>query len=372
MTQRTGIRRELEVPEQSVAGASLRLLDWHSINWKRVNQDARRLQRRLVEAQQRGQKRTVRALQFILRRSFSARCLAVRRVTENSGRRTPGGDGQSLDAPTKKAQAVQKLTTEDYRAQPLKRVFIPKGNEKLRPLGIPTMHDRVVQTAVKLIIEPIFEADFEDCSSGFRPGRSAHDALREIRTHLQNGFREVYDADLQSYFDTIPHEKLMKCLGTRISDGRLWKPIRQWLRAVVEEEDEQGKPRYRRSAQGTAQGGVRANLDLHCFDKLFRRHAGPAQWANARLVGDADDFGVLARYQGAELKPWVEATLEDGMELKINWEKPRVVNLNEEGARLDFLSYTFRYDDSLSEGKVTQRRHSAASTTPSRRAGNNT
>src|SRR5215510_13486041 len=141
MRQETGIRRELEAAPSGAAGASLRpAVDWHSINWKRANRNVRRLQRRIVQAQQQSKKRKVRALQFILSRLFSARCLAVRRVTENSGKRTPGVDGQLLNTPEKKAQAVTNLNTEDYKPQPLKRVFIPKGDglkeKKLRPLGI--------------------------------------------------------------------------------------------------------------------------------------------------------------------------------------------------------------------------------------------
>src|SRR5215813_10231812 len=120
MTQRTGIRRELEAASQVAAGASLRPVDWHSINWKRANRNVRRLQRRIAQAQQQGKKRKVRALQFILTRSYSASCLAVRRVVENPGRRTPGVDGQKLDTPEKKAQTVEKLNAEDYKAQPLK------------------------------------------------------------------------------------------------------------------------------------------------------------------------------------------------------------------------------------------------------------
>lgn len=221
-------------------------------------------------------------------------------------------------------------------------------------MGVPTVRDRVVQTAAKLILEPIFEADFEDCSYGFRPNRGAHDALEEIRGHLQAGYREVYDADLQSYFDTIPHEKLIKCLEMRISDRQMLKLIRQWLRAVIVEEDEDGKPRYRRSSEGTPQGGVisplLANIYLHWFDKDFHRSDGPAHWAKAKLVRYADDFVVLARYQGYQLTEFVETKIEDWLGLKLNREKTRIVNLNAEGTSLDFLGYTFRFDRSLYEG----------------------
>jgi len=151
MTQITGIRRELEAAPNGVAGANLRPVDWHSIHWQRANRNVRRLQRRIAQAQQQGKKRKVRALQFILTRSFSARCLAVRRVTENSGKRTPGVDGQMLDTGRSKAQAVQNLSREDYQPQPLKRVYIPKNNGKaFRPLGIPIVRSHCTSIQQKI------------------------------------------------------------------------------------------------------------------------------------------------------------------------------------------------------------------------------
>ena len=149
----------------------------------------------------------------------------------------------------------------------------------------------------------------------------------------------------------------MKCVEMRISDRQLLKLIRQWLRAVVVEEDESGRPRYRRSDTGTPQGGVisppvlmPANIYLHWFDKVFHRREGPSHWARAKLVRYADDFVVLARYQGRELVEWIETKIEDWLGLKLNREKTRVVKLKEEGASLDFLGYTFRFDRSLYEG----------------------
>lgn len=199
------------------------------------------------------------------------------------------------------------------------------------------------------MIEPIFEADFLDCSYGFRPERSAHDALKEVRQNLQQGRCEIYDADLQSYFDTIPHDKLMKCVQRRISDGSVLSLIRMWLKALVVESSDDPKepPKVARSKQGTPQGGVisplLANLFLHWFDKQFHCPEGPHRWANARMVRYADDFVIMARYIGEPIHRFVERLLEGRFGLTINREKTKVVKLKEEGASLNFLGYQFRY-----------------------------
>ncbi|OIN97186.1 MAG: group II intron reverse transcriptase/maturase [Anaerolineae bacterium CG1_02_58_13] len=279
-------------------------------------------------------------------------------VAANKG--TPGVDGVNiegiLETPGEAEKLIATLQSElkskTYQAQAVLRVYIPKGNGKQRPLGIPTVRDRVVQMAAVLILEPIFEADFLDCSYGYRPGKSAHQALAAIRGNLEAGYTTVYDADLRGYFDSIPHDKSLKAVEMRVSDRSVLHLIRMWLKSpVVERKPGGGKTRSGRPDKGTPQGGVisplLANIYLHWFDKVFHFASGPAKWANARLVRFADDFVAMVRQQEKELASFIETKLENWMGLELNRDKTRLVNLTETGASLDFLGYTFRYEPDL-------------------------
>ena len=264
----------------------------------------------------------------------------------NSG--APGVDGQSfadIEATGLEswlADARKELIEESYRPQPVRRVRIPKpaGGERL--LGIPTIRDRVVQTAAKLALEPIFEADLEPNAYGYRPRRSARDAIEKVHRLLCDGYTDVVDADLSKYFDTIPHAELMQCVARRIVERKTLHLIKMWLTAPVMERDGKGTWRNMgRNRKGTPQGGVisplLANLYLNRFLKHWRKQ-GKGQQFQAEVIAYADDFVILSRGHAVEARDWAQGVIER-LGLSLNQQKTSIRDARTED--FDFLGYTF-------------------------------
>jgi group II intron reverse transcriptase/maturase len=276
---------------------------------------------------------------------------AYKRVKSNGG--SPGIDNQTFAGVEQYgrekflSELSEELRKRTYKPQAVKRVWIEKENGGKRPLGIPTIRDRVAQQACKMVIESIFEADFDDSSYGFRPKRSAKDAIKAIRNNLKEGKQSVYDADLSKYFDTIPHEKLEIALRERIADPRVLQLIKQWLKVPIVEED--GKYTGGKSnTKGTPQGGVisplLANIYMNLLDRIVNNPAGYFSVNGITMIRYADDFILMSKHISQDVINRIHKYLER-MGLTINTEKSKLINAQKEP--FDFLGFTFRYDRSI-------------------------
>ena len=326
------------------AGAVSRVNDeWHAIDWQQAHENVRRLQARIVKATEQGRWGKVKALQHLLTRSFSGKVIAVKRVTENQGKDTPGVDAVKWDTPAKKMAAVHSLKRRGYKPRPLRRVYIPKGNGKKRPLGIPTMKDRAMQALYLLALDPVAETTSDRYSYGFRRERSCADAIQQCFTVLaQKDCAEwIFDADLKSCFDRISHEWLLAHIPM---DKRL---LKQWLKAGYME---QGA--FYETEEGTPQGGiispVLANMALNGMEDCLRQkypEKGKGAWdgllAKVHLIRYADDFvvtGASKEILENGVKPLIVAFLRQrGLEL--SEDKTAIRHITE---GFDFLGKSIR------------------------------
>ncbi|MDM8525244.1 group II intron reverse transcriptase/maturase [Desulfococcaceae bacterium HSG8] len=319
----------------NVAGVSLRrTIDWHHIVWRKVYRNVSRLQVRIVKAFQEGKIRKARALQIILTRSFGGKALAVRRVTENKGKRTPGTDGEIWNTPEKKTEGIQSLRLKGYRATPLRRIYIPKSNNKRRPLGIPVMKDRAMQALYKLAVEPIAE-ETADCNSyGFRLERSTADAIEQVFTCLsrKTSATWILEGDIKSCFDRISHEWLLDNVPMNKN------VLEKWLRAGFIE-----NKTFRTTEEGTPQGGIispiLANMALDGLEQKLKNEFSPKN--KVHFIRFADDFittGATKELLEERVVPIIREHIKE-RGLSLSEEKTKITHIRN---GFDFLGHNVR------------------------------
>jgi RNA-directed DNA polymerase len=337
---------QMKANQQNIACAtSHEEANWHAINWQKANQNVRQLQARIVKATQEGRWGKVKVLQHLLTHSFSGKALAVKRVTENQGKNTPGVNGEIWDTPTKKATAIRNLKQRGYKPLPLKRVYIPKSNGKKRPLGIPTMKDRAMQALYLLALEPIAETKADPNSYGFRPRRSTADAIEQCFKILacKRMPEWILEGDIKACFDRISHDWLLANIPTDITILKKWLKAGFMEQGVLHPTDE-----------GTPQGGiispVLANMVLDGLEKCliakFHTTLRARSQRKVNFARYADDFiitGSSRELLESEVLPFVQAFMKErGLELSL--EKTRITHI-EDG--FDFLGQNVRKYDGV-------------------------
>src|SRR5437870_3614671 len=332
----------MQVKQKHFANGTEKQTDWNAINWRKANRTVRNLRHRIFRAAQEGNRKRVRSLQKLMLKSYSNRLVSVRRVAQvNAGKNTPGVDKLVIQTPAARAKMVDALAHYSlWKAKPAKRVYIPKANNKLRPLGIPVVMDRCLQAMVKNALEPAWEARFEGSSYGFRPGRSCHDAIEKIYglARPNKTKKWVLDADIRGAFDNISHRYLLNTIG-RVPGYEL---IKQWLKAGYVEEN----VLYSTEA-GTPQGGVisplLANVALHGMESAIGvKHNCRGEIIGKRaIVRYADDFVCFCE---------TKEDAERVQDILTEWLKERGLTLSEEKTRIvhltqgfDFLGFNIRH-----------------------------
>lgn len=327
---------EKQLLARPASASSAELITWHGIDWAKVTSNVRNLQIRIAQATKEGDWRRVKALQRFLSRSFSGKALAVRRVTENRGKKTPGVDKVVWSTPESKSRGITQLRRRGYQPMPLRRVYIPKSNGKMRPLGIPTMKDRAMQALYLLALEPVSETLADPNSYGFRPYRCTADAMKQCRTVLsqRTSAQWILEADIQSCFDQISHPWLL----AHIPMDR--EVLRKWLKAGYVELQV-----LHATEAGTPQGGIisptLANMTLDGLEALMKEHFGKRNHNKVNVIRYADDFivtGYSKEVLETQVKPLVEAFLAE-RGLRLSPEKTRITHVD---VGFDFLGQHVR------------------------------